>query len=57
MLKCRNYLDLVHLEASEATSISSELLECESSVRGILNELNSGMFLNCNANVNVNCKE
>ena len=42
---------------TEATSISSELLECESSVRGILNELNSGKFLNCNVNVNVNYKE
>ena len=42
---------------TETTSTSSELLEGESSVRGILDQLNSGMFLNCNVNVNVNCKE
>ena len=43
--------------ATETTSTSSELLEGESSVRGMLDQLNSGMFLNCNVNVNVNCKE
>ena len=42
---------------TETTSTSSELLEGESSVRGMLDQLNSGMFLNCNVNVNVNCKE
>ena len=42
---------------TETTSTRSELLEGESSVRGVLDQLNSGMFLNCNVNVNVNCKE
>ena len=42
---------------TETTSTSSELLEGESGVRGMLNQLNSGIFLSCNVNVNVNCKE
>ena len=42
---------------TETTSTSSELLEGESSVRGMLNQRNSGMFLNCNVNANVNYKE
>ena len=42
---------------TETTSTSSELLEGESSVRGMLDQLNSGMSLNCNVNVNVNCIE
>ena len=41
----------------ETTSTNSELLEGEGSVRGMLNQLNSGMFLNCNVNANVNYKE
>ena len=41
----------------ETTSTSSELLEGESSVRGMLNQFNSGMFLNYNVNANVNYKE
>ena len=36
---------------TETTSTSSELLEGESRVRGMLNQLNSGMFLNCSVNV------
>ena len=42
---------------TETTSTSSELLEGEGSVRGMLDQLNSGMFLNCNVSVNFNCKE
>ena len=42
---------------TETTSTSSELLEGESSVRGMLDQLNSGMFLNCNVNVDFNCEE
>ena len=42
---------------TETTSTSSELSEGESSVRGMLNQFNSGMFLNYNVNANVNYKE
>ena len=42
---------------TETTSTSSELLEGEGSVRGMLDQLNSGMFLNCNVSVNFHCKE
>lgn len=42
---------------TEVMITSSELLQGESSVRRMLNQLNSGMFLNYNVNVNVNCKE
>ena len=42
---------------TETTSISSELLEGEGSVRGMLDQLKSGMFLNCNVSVDFNCKE
>ena len=42
---------------TETTSTNSELLEGEGSVRGMLNQLNYGIFLNCNVNANVNYKE
>ena len=58
VLKCLNHLKpCTSSSVTETTSTSSELLEGESSVRGMLDQLNSGMFLNCNVNVNVNCKE
>ena len=42
---------------TDTTSTSSELLVGQSSVRGMLSQLNSGMVLNYNENVYVNSKE